>query len=610
MAAADTVSLTYTADVSDLKKKMTEVTGATAAETRKAVKELAKANRAVEKAAKNARQSGKKAADGLKDVGDAAGDSESSLRAIGGVLGMLSPEAERALGSIAEFGGGLEGVTRGAKLLGVGLKGALVVTGAVGAAVAVAAIAYTSMAREIDQARAQAELLHAVNLSLEPSTRALADAELARAVALGHLTTAQAESETQSRSAQRAVLDFAEAQREQRAALEETIESQRSYVAAFDSLIGPVGSALAWGADKVFGFTDSIEDAQGQITTLDRAVQREAGTQKELRAVLADTTAATKKQTSAGHKATEAIKAQTDARRAFMADLAATASAEESLQTLQDDLAAGSDEWARKELAVNRQFAARVKLLDDIATQTGVTAELDAAYIDAQKANEGELLALRQERAEKEREIEEKRREDTKRTAEEEIRDRRMANAATLSSLADLAQASGDAVMAIASASNKASRKGMKAAFFAQKALSLTMVGLKVAEGLVAAQMNPYPLNIIQTATVVATGATSTAMILASKPPQFNDTPGVVQVRGGGAVGVAPGDMVVAGKSLDDMAAQVDRAIDRPAPRVEVVAIPSYMGRTYDRARRDAYRRPGPDRAALNQDRANGPGGW
>jgi hypothetical protein len=75
MAAADTVSLTFTADVSDLKKKMAGVTGATAAETRKAVKELAKANRAVEKAAKGARQSGKKAADGLKDVGDAAGDS-------------------------------------------------------------------------------------------------------------------------------------------------------------------------------------------------------------------------------------------------------------------------------------------------------------------------------------------------------------------------------------------------------------------------------------------------------------------------------------------------------------------------------------------------------
>ena len=103
--------------------------------------------------------------------------------------------------------------------------------------------------------------------------------------------------------------------------------------------------------------------------------------------------------------------------------------------------------------------------------------------------------------------------------------------------------------------------------------------------------------------------ATQTAAVLAASP-SFNDTPGVMQLPGAGVPSFAPGDYVVAAKDLGDMRRQIEEVTGGPRPVVEVVAIPSYEGRTYDRARRDAYRRPGPDYDAINANRVRGQGGW
>ena len=60
MARADTVSLTYTAEIADLKKKLAEIPGATGKEAKKAVAEVSKAVKLVAKAEAEA----KKAAEG------------------------------------------------------------------------------------------------------------------------------------------------------------------------------------------------------------------------------------------------------------------------------------------------------------------------------------------------------------------------------------------------------------------------------------------------------------------------------------------------------------------------------------------------------------------
>jgi hypothetical protein len=109
----------------------------------------------------------------------------------------------------------------------------------------------------------------------------------------------------------------------------------------------------------------------------------------------------------------------------------------------------------------------------------------------------------------------------------------------------------------------------------------------------------------------VAASTAAQVGIIAAEEPSFNDTPGPISLPRGGSASFAAGDMVVAGKDLGDMRRQIDAADGRQRqPLVQVVGIPLYEGRTYERARRDAYRRPGADSRALNSVRRQGQGGW
>ena len=77
MGRADTVSLTYTAEIADLKKKLAEIPGATGREAKKAVAEVSKAVKLVAKAEAEAKKAAEGSAAGLKSLGDAAGKTNS-----------------------------------------------------------------------------------------------------------------------------------------------------------------------------------------------------------------------------------------------------------------------------------------------------------------------------------------------------------------------------------------------------------------------------------------------------------------------------------------------------------------------------------------------------
>jgi hypothetical protein len=674
MANPNTISLTYTANVADLKKKLASIPGATAAETRKAVQEIAKANRAIAKSAKQASAAQKRAAKNSSAAWTKSATMIATAAIAAGAafmkLGQDVANARNALTDLSTRSGVARDTLAGLRLAAEGsglafsdiesimVKLPKIMNDARRGSVEIEA-AFKTLKVEFKDANGVLrdgdvvfrEIVASLGKIEDPMERNAAATALFRAngtkllQALGDPTALDAFVEMAGASAinAEAAAEGAGTWQRSMAELNLTLDSTKAvlsdglgvekFVTSFTLGLANANAAFAVFSDDFILNTAKMTTGFGRsglVTKMGAAGVKAAKDFHDLRDSIREATKATqvaihvnedykppegeKGRAKGIREITAALKAQAKAdragRRAMMADINATADAEANLSTLQADLAAGSDEWAQKELAVNRQLASRVKLLDDIATQTGVTAEVSAALVDSQKANEDELLALRQERAEKEREIEEKRRDDIKRTAEEEIKSRQMATSATLGSLADLAQASGDAIMAVASANSGASKQGMRAAFAAQKALSLTMVGLRVAEGLVAAQTLLPPASGIKTALVIATGIASTATIAAAKPPQFNDTPGVVQMKGGGSVGVAPGDFMVAGKDLGDMQSQISQALDRPAPRVEVVAIPSYQGRVYQRARRDAYRRPGPDFDIATSGRPNGPGGW
>ena len=158
----------------------------------------------------------------------------------------------------------------------------------------------------------------------------------------------------------------------------------------------------------------------------------------------------------------------------------------------------------------------------------------------------------------------------------------------------------------------KANKKAAKQAFQVSQnaAVATTIINGAVAISKAWADLGPV-FGAVAAAGVSAS-VFAQVMKIKSQAPKFNDTPGVVQMRqGGGSANFAPGDMVVAGKDLTDMRRQIDVAQGNSnAPQVQVVAVPSYQGRTYELARRDALRRPGADFAAMSRARSMGAGGW
>lgn len=512
----------------------------------------------------------------LKAVGERAGDAESSLKAMGGTLGLVSPEAERLVSIVAELGGGLEGATKGARLLGMSTGGLAASLGLVGAAAAALIVAYTQATRESEQLRERQDLLRQVDESLEPSIRKVEDAQLALAVATGTLTKAQGEAAAATKEAQRSVMDFAGAQAQQRAELMESIETARNWQGVVDGLtFGPLGTLASQATDYVMGWSDSIEHAQGQLDVLDGAVQREARSQKELLLILPEVKAQQDAATGSTKAATAALRAQTTTRAELLRQMGAQAAAEAQLSTLRDDITAAGDEGAQRELAINRELQARVDLLDQIATTTGYTAELEETYqlaqADAQRqraelrlqdeydyaaaaaAVEADLDATRAYYDEQEsRRIEERRAllmsiaQDSIRqigALAGEIQSRQMdAMKAIQEDYNDRRDDMSAAEKARAKAEYRERGKAMQRAFIAERATRVIEIGMNtyVAAMRALAVLGPVAGGIAA-GVITATGATAAGIVAAQPAPQVLHTGGVVgEATGPGGAASSP----------------------------------------------------------------------
>jgi hypothetical protein len=248
MARADTVSLTYTAEIADLKKKLAEIPGATGKEAKKAVAEVSKAVKLVAKAEAEAKKAAEGSAAGLKSLGDAAGKTNESFASMGAALSTVSPELGGMVSRIGAVANGLKGAANASQLMGGSLATMVGTLGIAGVAAGAAFIAYQTMAREMEQAAGMTRLLREVSDSLEPSLRQLEAAELALAVATGATTKEQAAQITTQRAARDAVLDYAKAQRAQREEQQATIESAVKWKQAIDSAtFGPLGKGRSRG---------------------------------------------------------------------------------------------------------------------------------------------------------------------------------------------------------------------------------------------------------------------------------------------------------------------------------------------------------------------------
>jgi hypothetical protein len=610
MARADTVSLTYTAEIADLKKKLAEIPGATGKEAKKAVAEVSKAVKLVAKAEAEAKKAAEGSAAGLKSLGDAAGKTNESFASMGAALSTVSPELGGMVSRIGAVANGLKGAANASQLMGGSLATMVGTLGIAGVAAGAAFIAYQTMAREMEQAAGMTSLLREVSDSLEPSLRQLEAAELALEVATGATTKEQAAQITTQRAARDAVLDYAKAQRAQREEQQATIESAVKWKQAIDSAtFGPLGKAAAWAADSVFGFSDSIEYAEGQLRVMDLGLQKQAAAQKSVKDAVLAATAVTDANAKSAAKAAAAVQHETVTRGQLLAGVKAEQTAREQLAEMMGEINA-SRNGTEAEAAINAEFDQRVKLLDEIGQRLGYNAEVAAGFDAALIERETALQDLRLKQAEDLDKIKEDAASKELARIEQEAQARTAANVKNLSDYGAFTSGVADLAMASANAQADTNKQAAKQAFATAKAAGIATAMINGAIGVTKAWADLGPAAPFLIAGIVASTAAQVATIAAQKP-RFNDTPGVVQMRGGGSANFAPGDMVVAGKDLSDMRRQIDVAQGNSnAPQVQVVAVPSYQGRTYELARRDALRMPGADFAAMGRARSMGAGGW
>ena len=106
-------------------------------------KSSATAQKAMKETAKVAERTGSQTTDalnqrdtinGLEDLQDTTGELDSSLKGLGGAVGLVSPELERLLVITGDLSGGLEASSRLAQLAGGSMRGLLVTGGALGVA--------------------------------------------------------------------------------------------------------------------------------------------------------------------------------------------------------------------------------------------------------------------------------------------------------------------------------------------------------------------------------------------------------------------------------------------------------------------------------------------
>lgn len=546
-ASASTVSLTYKADIRDLVEKLKSVPGITEAEARKAAQNLDKSLKAIAKASQQTQAKAKGASDGLKALGEAGDRAGRDAQKLSGILGALSPELGALASGVSDAGDALDVLgSSGGALLGP--------VGAVGAAVAALGLAFVAVQGDIDRARAATEAIREVYRSTVPTARALEDAQIKLAASVGAITEAEAAQQAASLSAQRAVLDYADAQREQRKALDESIASSERYLEVtrgIFAILPDSARAIAdqvnvarQAADAVFGWSDSIQYSRQQIEALDAALVTEADNQGQLRAVTEQLTASTHDDTAARERRAEAVKRDLALQRQEV-------ERQEELTEARAELWAMAEPQLKSETvrvdAIVASLEAELDRIDELVAATGALEAGEAARYASQVEAEQSLADLRADLAE---ELQARQR----RADEEALRAVEQRRDAYREAASVIAGSLGEIATALEGAEG-ASEEQRAAAFRAAKGIAYAQAVINTAQAVTAALTLPPPLGAVAAVTVGLAGAVQIAKIAKTEPsyhqggmvydmapdevrgPRMTGGEGVLTARGVRAVG-------------------------------------------------------------------------
>lgn len=259
------------------------------------------AQAALDKTAQEATVAGQKIGKSFDDIGKKAGDVGSSAKKLRGILGTLSPELANLAGLVDDTADAIEIAAKGGASLVIAL-------GAVGAAVAALVVAYEAVTVSIERETAAHEQEHRIAQSMIEVNRSLETVQLDLAHAYGQLGDAQLQQAKNALAAQGAVLDFAESHREEKKALQESVDSIGFWADAYKALPFTVDAAVDAVADLVFGFDAS----KAAIGRLNNAEEDYAAKQKHLRELLNDLAAAQDENTESTERARTSVKALTE----------------------------------------------------------------------------------------------------------------------------------------------------------------------------------------------------------------------------------------------------------------------------------------------------------
>jgi len=672
--ADETIGIDVKLQLGDLQKQLAQIPGMTAEQAKLMVAELNKSVKASEKAARDAAKAAgagtKKIADDAKkaaeDFSKTAGGMGGNIQKLAGFLDSVIPGAGRFAQSLADVGDVGEVAGDVAKGLGTSISGLAATFGPLVVVVGALSAAYVVQSREVDRLVAARQFEHDITKSLTASERALQDAKLAEAVATGDLTEAEGAETRARRSAQRAVLDYYEAQKKTREELQKSIDDSKKYVTVQRGLAVALAAVAAYGTgqgevafkryalaidqafDSVTGLESGVSDAKGKLGELDQAVQTQAKNQGELKDATLATDRATRAKSEGDKAATEALKALTAAYEAskramdedsaiqaqFAAGLAGIQSAGEKAAESQLDGEARLS--AARDLALKQlleQYQATLQLAGADADRLKASGAYEASKAAIVQASEAEIASLRksaEDKAKKERDDALKRRMDDERKSRDEyvaiIQDglskgadltaqASAKNADVASSLqAQLIAGEGIYTKAQEAALKKRIASAKEAAlrqFEISKGLSIGSAVMNTAEGVSKALAGPFPL--VRSAIIAAEGAAQVAVISAQQPtfhaggvfdPSLGPDEGYAKLRKGEPV-LAPVARSVLG---DDTLRKASAGVSSPSGSIYTVQVYGH-NQIVDRWERDRLRVGGPLSMAVKKNSKPGMGG-
>ena len=576
-----TVDLTVAADLSALRKQLAEVPGLTADAAARMTSELNKSIKASERASKSAVAASKAAADQARATAQAAAEANARVADQVGAVGAASAKLRGSLsllpGPLGEVAGLVNDLADAGEVAASSSAALVPALAAVAAVVGALSLAYQGYAREQEQAAAQAELTRQINADLLPTINAIRDAQLDLAVATGTLTEVQARQQGAANAASDAVRATAASQREQRKALQETIDGNEALIGVVQSLdlfgIG-AASGMVTLADSVLGLSDKAADARQSLGKLDQQLVTEAENQKTLRKVTQETTAAVDHRTRAMQAATKADTAAADAARLVEEQerkiLAQAVAYIQGVRELEGIARSANEARLEGSAAVEAQLARELERIDEIAARqaeaainAGQQASIETARVEARLATEARYYEQLDEMRAKDLEA--------SRAAEEQLLATRQQTAqASLSASAGLFGGISELAGAAADMQVGTSKDAAMQLFGIQKAAALAQAAVNTALSVSQALVTPPPIGPLQAAAALAAGLAQTAVIASTPPPSFSDTPGVMQMSSRGAVSLAAGDYFAAAKDPGELQRQTGATTGGSASILEV----------------------------------------